>query len=654
MEPQQTVAPPRPKPKKKNPVAKAPVADSDYEEAGPGGKRGRKPVAPRSPLPARSTRVKSPGAPDRKRKKRTPEEVAAAAASEATIRGRIAELEQLKMAHIAQLEMDEEDADEEAEDAAMINDSIAMMPTNTFGQIGARFNDELNLMIDTFQQMSSPERDRGGSRQSVSTAGRVPMHQPLFNPPSSPEVEATARPTKGKKVAKGNVRDTLETMKEEMRQSRENAARIDFLKLQSKFPTGMNTGLNFDWRNMPTSGQGSKPGTTNKGAKKTASGKASGSKIADDSVFGGLSDGDIGNKGPFNQGSYPPKHRVKLTAKSRNQNRTNDDVLVLSSDDEPVASSRPIGAPKKKTAPATIRVKTEPVQAQSSMISIVDTPSPADMIPAFIAAIWDRTWMPTFLHMMGEAEDPWDISIEDLVIAFSIVYPLSGYNLKAPGNLVLKRTRDRLNNGRSWFGIHALSVMIKFFKTAQFTKTAEGPKGEDLPAEEVKARVRAFVAIALQPKGLMLFTTPQVGKEPEEGEEAEPGYVPASGFCETQFVISILSPFVKKIANSRLNFRCLVGALALTNASLEKTFLMFTTGEHVDDGLQFSRDNVAHLVDDYTTNIKTFSLRKWDVILRLCGTSNAESQPTPVSAPAMTGNRRELYVSSSPIRAPGE
>lgn len=86
------------------------------------------------------------------------------------------------------MELDDEEAEEEAQDAAMITDSIAMMPTAAFGQVGARFDDELSLMIDTFNQMSSPDRDRGGSRQSLSTAGQAPMHQPLFNPPSSPEV----------------------------------------------------------------------------------------------------------------------------------------------------------------------------------------------------------------------------------------------------------------------------------------------------------------------------------------------------------------------------------------------------------------------------------------------------------------------------------
>ncbi|KAJ7658213.1 hypothetical protein DFH06DRAFT_1472878 [Mycena polygramma] len=642
------------KPKKKTPAA--PTADSDYEEAGAAGKRGRKVVAvpPRSPLPTRSTRVQSPGAPDRKKKKRTPEEVAVAVAEQVALSRQIAELEKKQLAQLAQMELDDEEAEEEAQDAAMINDSIAMMPTAAFGQVGARFDDELSLMIDTFNQMSSPDRDRGGSRQSLRTAGQAPMHQPLFNPPSSPEVEDVPVPkaTKRKAKAKAPVRDTLESVKEELRRARENTARNQFSQLQAKFPTG----LNFDWRNMQVGGQvfnASTASTASKGtsSKNTSAGKASGSKIPDEGVFGGLSDGDLQGRRPA-IGNHPPKLRVKFAAKSRNQNRSNDHVLVLSSDDdEPPANSRQPGAPKKKTAPATVRVKTEPasnaLQAQSSMVSVVDTPSP-DWIPTAISSVWDRLYIPTLLHFMGNSEDPWDLTVDDFVIVFSIVYPTSRYDIRVPGNLVLKRTRDRINNGRSWFGTYATLAMVKFFKTAQFTKTAEGPEGKDIPADEVKARIRAFVAIALQPKGLMLFTTPQVGKEPKEDEEAEPGYVAASGFCETQFVVFVLSAFVKKIATSRLNFRCLVGALALTNAALEKTFLMFTTGELVDDGLQFSRDNVAHLVDDYTTNIKTFSLRKWDVILRLCGA--AEAQPTPVSAPAMTGNRRQLYVSSSPIR----
>ncbi|KAJ6466162.1 hypothetical protein C8R47DRAFT_1079052 [Mycena vitilis] len=604
------------KPKKKTPAA--PTADSDYEEAGAAGKRGRKVVTvpPRSPLPARSTRVQSPGAPDRKKKKRTPEEVAVAVAEQVALSRQIAELEKKQLAQLAQMELDDEEAEEEAQDAAMITDNELSRPR-------------------PWRVETEPEHCWAGT-----------------NAPAALQSTVESRATKRKAKAKAPVRDTLESVKEELRRARENTARNQFSQLQAKFPTG----LNFDWRNMQVGGQvfnASTASTASKGtsSKNTSAGKASGSKIPDEGVFGGLSDGDLQGRRPA-IGNHPPKLRVKFAAKSRNQNRSNDHVLVLSSDDdEPPANSRQPGAPKKKTAPATVRVKTEPasnaLQAQSSMVSVVDTPSP-DWIPTDISSVWDQLYIPTLLHFMGNSEDPWDLTVDDFVIVFSIVYPTSRYDIRVPGNLVLKRTRDRINNGRSWFGTYATLSMVKFFKTAQFTKTAEGPEGKDIPADEVKARIRAFVAIALQPKGLMLFTTPQVGKEPEEDEEAEPGYVAASGFCETQFVVFVLSAFVKKIATSRLNFRCLVGALALTNAALEKTFLMFTTGELVDDGLQFSRDNVAHLVDDYTTNIKTFSLRKWDVILRLCGA--AEAQPTPVSAPAMTGNRRQLYVSSSPIR----
>ncbi|KAJ7735049.1 hypothetical protein B0H16DRAFT_135739 [Mycena metata] len=126
-----------------------------------------------------------------------------------------------------------------------------------------------------------------------------------------------------------------------------------------------------------------------------------------------------------------------------------------------------------------------------------------------------------------------------------------------------------------------------------------------------------------------------------------PGYEAATGFCESQFIIEILAPFLQKTAGAAADWRCLSSAVALTGAALEKEFMMYSTGEYVSDGQQFSRDNVGGLVDDYQNNIKNFSIRKWDHILKLCG---SVPQAGPVSAPSMSTSRRALYVTSSPAR----
>ncbi|KAJ7711160.1 hypothetical protein B0H14DRAFT_3524637 [Mycena olivaceomarginata] len=94
--------------------------------------------------------------------------------------------------------------------------------------------------------------------------------------------------------------------------------------------------------------------------------------------------------------------------------------------------------------------------------------------------------------------------------------------------------------------------------------------------------------------------------------------------------------------------------MGLTGAALEKTFLQFTTGEFISNGQQFSCDNVSSLVDDYINNATSFSVRKWDTILRLCGSTAAQSQPPAVSAESMSTRRRELYVPSSPVQEDDE
>ncbi|KAJ7687364.1 hypothetical protein B0H17DRAFT_1203613 [Mycena rosella] len=238
--------------------------------------------------------------------------------------------------------------------------------------------------------------------------------------------------------------------------------------------------------------------------------------------------------------------RQKKGVKERNQNRWNDDVLFVDS-----SETTPRHAP--------------PMQPQPD-------------IPAAITAIWDRTLIPTLLHALGSAMDPWDFTVKATIEVLRTVYPTSSYDMAAPRNLVLKRvTRDHLNNGRSWFGTQAILVVSKHF---------QDPKYSDLPAAEMKAKIRSEF-LNVDEKGYQLPTASQ-------------------------------------------DYGFLVGALCLAAAVLEKTFLMYETGEYIGDGLQFSRDNVSELVDDYLTNIGDFSRHKWEKIMERCGVAiNRAQAPLP-------------------------
>jgi hypothetical protein len=80
-----------------------------------GGNVGAKAVPRRSPRPLRTNRVVNPGAPDKKRNKRTSEEVAAAAKQKRNLRLELEQMEREKIRMLAEMEAveEEEELDEE-------------------------------------------------------------------------------------------------------------------------------------------------------------------------------------------------------------------------------------------------------------------------------------------------------------------------------------------------------------------------------------------------------------------------------------------------------------------------------------------------------------------------------------------------------------
>ncbi|KAJ6472267.1 hypothetical protein DFH09DRAFT_1475955 [Mycena vulgaris] len=629
--------------KRKDPAA---AVDSDYEDSAPL-KRSRKgPTIPlRSPLPDRVKRVVNPGGPDLPPSRRTSEQVAAAARRKQAALDELAELEARKMTTLAQMELEEEEESSEEEYSSIkwLADherafSKSTMDTTAFAaQIGGRMDNELEQIIDDFQ-MSEEEYSleyHQGIRNALQAAGFEDAEEAL------PAPEPVKEP-KHKKRSKGDTRNAVDVAKQEIRLAKKesggpgkesNASKL--AKLQALFPTGIDP----NWRQQKlASGTKARPATSNA--------KASGSKLRnlESNLLGGLTDHDILSSAPSRVSTTrTPSRPVTFTgAKVRTQNRLNDDVLFVdSSDDEALTSGHPAPAALKKPQPkAKARVKLEPIaralEPESSITVVASSPSPD--IPAAITAIWDRTLIPTLLHALGSARDPWDFAVGETIDVLRTVYPTSTYEMKAPGNLVLKRARDRLNNGRSWFGTQALLVVTNFFNGQQFS---------ELAAADAKIKIKNYVEDALRPMGPMLWSVP----ETEFFNVDEEGYQGPKGFGESDFIIAVFSPFLRKIANSAKDYGFLVGALGLCAAALEKTFLMFATGEYINDGLQFSRDNVSSLVDDYLENFGDFSARKWETVITLCGVSVAKAQAPTVSAAVMSTSRRTLYISSSPVKA---
>ncbi|KAJ7906140.1 hypothetical protein B0H13DRAFT_2662890 [Mycena leptocephala] len=572
-------APPKAKGKRKVPGGHAGGANSDYEENAAPSKRRRQAavVAPRSPLPAREGRGINErrginlniAVPDKSRAKRS-------------------------SAELAQMELDEEEEEEEEEES-MINTvaDLERMDTIAFARNGALMDDELADVLDNFPMMMS---DDG---------------------PYIPFQAVVKRPQPKKK--NGGARESIEATKQELKK-RQNIATNSKLQPMQLFPHGMDK----DWRKQL---KASAEAESYKPSK-----KASKSKADDDVFVGGLTDWDSAGHRPSSSKGKKPLKAVTFTGANleRNQNRANDNVVFVDSSDDGLP---PYPAPKKKAQRKHIKAEPgsqpQPLQPQSSVMTVA-TPSPD--IPSDIAASWDRKYHPALLLFLATSPSAWDITAAQIAAVFHETYPDSSFDILAAGNRVMKRSRDRLNNGRSWFPTQAHIVVEEFFEQERFT---------ELKPSLRKQKIAQYAAEAVLPEGHMLWSGPQLLPA------GAPLYKAATGFCESEFVVGVLTPFLKKIAGASPDFRFLVSGVALAAAALEKEFAMYSTGEYVTDGQQFSRDNVGSLVDDYATNIKAFTIRKWDSILRCCG---SVPQVAPINAgPSMTTTRRVLYISSSPV-----
>ncbi|KAJ6448827.1 hypothetical protein C8R45DRAFT_1224605 [Mycena sanguinolenta] len=600
--------------------------DSDFEPETAPTKRRRNPpkVNPRSPRPVREGRVKNPGAPDMPNKVRSSAEVAEVKRRKTQNLKEREALHASKVAEYAQMEIDEEEADAEHESFAIKNlADLEMMDTFEYAALmGNRFDDEAGEILDNFQPSDDVPYGQDLDIASAIRAGLAAVSDPDSEREPSPE--PVSKPTKPAKKGKGAIREEVGAVKEKIR-SKTNDKRLE--KIQALFPTGLNP----DWRKRIASQH----------AGRSTSGGSEMKMVPQQASLGGFSEDDVSGIRPATKVKavpVPGRLAIAVQGKQRNQNRVNDRVVfVVSDDDAPEPSSRALAAPKEKLAKKSEpRPKLEP---QSSITIVGSTPTPApandpDGIPTVVAARWDSMWIPTLNSLFGSRHNPFEVADEDIEYAFVTVYPGVNYDLRASGNRVMRKSKDRLNNGRSWFATQAFTVVCKYLHEMY----------DNTPVRERKTAIASYVEYALRPHGPMIFGQP----ESEFLAPDDPDYESGAGMCESQFVIAVFSAFVKKTANSAIDYGFLISGLALSAAALEKVFLMYKTGEFVNDKMNFSRENVGALVDDYVANIKKFAGRKWGVILGLCG---AAVNPAPtVSAPSMEVSRRTLYVSSSPVK----
>jgi hypothetical protein len=145
----------------------APSVGKDVANSGTGmtmrkpGVVNRKVVPPRSPLPSRATRPVHPGAPDMVKSKRTSAEVTAAAERKAALQRQADELEQKKIDTLAEIELEEELAEEE-EERTMVRKQAHTNSLDDAEDIIMEFEDEVNKgasITEEISEFSSSEKD---------------------------------------------------------------------------------------------------------------------------------------------------------------------------------------------------------------------------------------------------------------------------------------------------------------------------------------------------------------------------------------------------------------------------------------------------------------------------------------------------------------
>ena len=102
------------------------------------------PVPPRSPLPSRTNRVVNPGAPDKKRMKRTSTEMTVAAQQKEKLKLELARMEKEKIRMLAEMEEVEEQEQRE-EEGMRIKDIADLAESNAGGETDTQYDKEGNL-----------------------------------------------------------------------------------------------------------------------------------------------------------------------------------------------------------------------------------------------------------------------------------------------------------------------------------------------------------------------------------------------------------------------------------------------------------------------------------------------------------------------------
>ncbi|KAH7903588.1 hypothetical protein BJ138DRAFT_1131304 [Hygrophoropsis aurantiaca] len=363
---------------------------------------------PRSPLPARTTRVVDPAGPDKPRTKRTPAEVQAARQQKEELIKKLREFERLTLEKLAPkifeaslvfcqywltllVELEDESAeDEEDRNAVMSLRDVERLEHDQFGDKAEgetsdealeSFNDDVNMgeVVDDMDSIQKLLSQRGGKQDEKKAALKKP-----------------------KKLGKGETRAAVEAQKESLRKGKqkEKSIKIDggretkqHVSHKEKTKATLPSGLLPNWR------------------------KRNGVVVADDKAqplppsVGGLDDYDAS------------ANRPKLSINTRDDARINAMVQVLSesdSEDEAIvfkANTKPTRKANTKATPAKTPTtqrssgrNAATAQTQKSEVKpvILTSDSPdVSSLPAFRARMLRGTYLPRTIQMFQSCKRLW-------------------------------------------------------------------------------------------------------------------------------------------------------------------------------------------------------------------------------------------------------
>ncbi|KDQ63883.1 hypothetical protein JAAARDRAFT_187284 [Jaapia argillacea MUCL 33604] len=555
----------------------------------------------RDPLPPRAKRVVDPGAPDKPAAQRTSEEVTADAKRKALFEAELEELEAKKIATMARMRVEQMLADGEEEQNTIRHITDLQDPEDDDGEVAvADGQDEIEARVDDEDKMDVND-------------------EAIAEVPANADIEAsqTTRKVKKKKAQnKGELRAAVD------------AAGKDVLGAIKK----------------PTTETGAKPlyssGLTAAYKKKAAQ------KSKDSSVsLGGLAEEDA-------EGAPPPKG-----SKLQGPQRTNELVAIDSHSDsetetktlpKPVTkTTRTKTQPKatatpKRNTPKSATVKVTNIQPEVVLQQLQLSVATQDesKLPDFTLPTWVSVFLPTLYACFGSSRKPWTLftmtieSVPIVVKVFAKCFPGVKFNITLNGK-VFKTAIDRINEKRSFIGRRALEIVAEYFSNSPYAHDA--------------SEIAKYAQWASRPNGPGIFKDPtpiDCKVSPQD-----PKYVRPQGIFESDFVIALLSTFLKSTKGSKEDFGYPKGAIAMAAAAIERAFQAYVSGAQCEPK-KFSRANYTDVVNQYLKHAHSLSESRWKRILEACGSVQApqDAAPEVVMDTSSLYLRDSLYIPSSPIQ----